>query len=196
MIYRDSLLVRQEADGPRVLLSIEEAVKLGANPGTIFLGLRDGAPIFGMGIAAAAVEKLMTRDDVAVTQLRGMAMQGTVPPEQLSAEIAMAKSMVTWHQRHGYLRQLRHPHRDEGGRLEARVPELQGRAFSTHRSGRDHAGDVRRRDKHARPAEAVSAGDVVVSGRLCRSGGDHRRRGSAARFSRNPGSAAPTSAIT
>jgi NAD+ diphosphatase len=48
-----------------------------------------------------AVEKLITRDDVAVTELRGMAMQGTAPPEQLSA-IAMAKSMVTWHQRHGF----------------------------------------------------------------------------------------------
>ena len=76
-------------------------VKLGANPGTIFLGLRDGAPVFGMGIAAQAVEKLLTRDDVAVSELRGMAMQGVVPPEQLSA-IAMAKSMVSWHQRHGF----------------------------------------------------------------------------------------------
>src|SRR6478736_2365316 len=101
VIYRDSLLVKQEADGPRVLLGVEEAVKLGANPGTIFLGLRDGAPVFGMGISAGAVEKLITRDDVAVTELRGMAMQGVVPPDQLSA-IAMAKSMVTWHQRHGF----------------------------------------------------------------------------------------------
>jgi NAD+ diphosphatase len=54
-----------------------------------------------MGIAAQAVEKLLTRDDVAVSELRGMAMQGVVPPDQLSA-IAMAKSMVTWHQRHGF----------------------------------------------------------------------------------------------
>jgi len=101
VIYRDSLVVRQEAGGARVLLSVDEAVKLGANPGTIFLGLRDGAPVFGMGIAAAAVEKLLGRDDVAVTELRGMVMQGAVPTEQLSA-IAMAKSMVSWHQRHGY----------------------------------------------------------------------------------------------
>jgi NAD+ diphosphatase len=63
--------------------------------------LRDGAPIFGMGIAAAAVEKLLTGQEAAVTELRGMAMQGVVPAEQLSA-IAMAKSMVTWHQRHGF----------------------------------------------------------------------------------------------
>ena len=101
VIYRDSLVVRQEAGGSRVLLSVDEAVKLGANPGTIFLGLRDGAPVFGMGIAAAAAEKLLGRDDVAVTELRGMVMQGAVPTEQLSA-IAMAKSMVSWHQRHGY----------------------------------------------------------------------------------------------
>jgi NAD+ diphosphatase len=63
--------------------------------------LRDGAAVFGMGIAAAAVENLLTRNDVAVSELRGMAMQGKVPPRELSA-IAMAKSMVGWHQRHGY----------------------------------------------------------------------------------------------
>jgi NAD+ diphosphatase len=101
VIYRDSLVVRQEQSGVRALLSIDEALKLGANPGTVFLGLRDGAPVFGMGIAPAAAEKLVGRGDVAVTELRGMAMQGVVPPDQLSA-IAMAKSMVSWHQRHGF----------------------------------------------------------------------------------------------
>src|SRR6202451_4016715 len=101
VVHRDSLVVAQDADSPRALLRIEEALKFGANPGTIFLGLREGAAIFGMGISAAAVEALLPRNDVKVSELRGMAMQGVVPPEQLSA-IAMAKSMVTWHQRHGY----------------------------------------------------------------------------------------------
>jgi len=101
VIYRDSLVVKPDGNGSRALLSVDEALKLGANPGTIFLGLRDGNAVFGMGISEAAVEKLLTRNDVAVTELRGMAMQGAVPVEQLSA-IAMAKSMVTWHQRHGF----------------------------------------------------------------------------------------------
>jgi NAD+ diphosphatase len=101
VVYRDSLVVKQGAEGPSALLTIDEALKFGANPGTVFLGLRDGAAVFGMGIAAPAVEKLLTRNDVAVSELRGMAMQGVVPPEQLSA-IAMAKSLVSWHQRHGY----------------------------------------------------------------------------------------------
>ncbi|MEH2474039.1 NAD+ diphosphatase [Nitrobacteraceae bacterium AZCC 2161] len=101
VVHRDSLVMKQEAGGPRALLTIDEALKFGANPGTVFLGLRDGAAVFGMGIGAAAVEKLLTRNDVALTELRGMAMQGVVPPEQLSA-IAMAKSLVSWHQRHGF----------------------------------------------------------------------------------------------
>jgi NAD+ diphosphatase len=101
VVHRDSLVVKQDAAGPRALLTIDEALQFGANPGTVFLGLRDGAAVFGMGIAASAVEKLLTRDDVAVSELRGMAMQGVVPPNQLSA-IAMAKSLVSWHQRHGF----------------------------------------------------------------------------------------------
>ena len=101
VVHRDSLVVAKENGGARALLTIDEAIKYGANPGTIFLGLREGAAVFGMGIGAPAVEKLLTRDDVGVSELRGMAMQGVVPADQLSA-IAMAKSLVNWHQRHGY----------------------------------------------------------------------------------------------
>jgi NAD+ diphosphatase len=101
VVHRDSLVVKRENGASRALLSIDEALKFGANPGTIFLGLRDGAAVFGMGISQAAAEKLINREDVAVTELRGMAMQGIVPPGELSA-VAMAKSLVSWHQRHGY----------------------------------------------------------------------------------------------
>ena len=101
VVHRDSLVVAKEGEATRALLSVDEALKFGANPGTIFLGLRDGAAVFGMGISAAAAEKLVTRNDVAVSELRGMAMQGILPSGELSA-IAMAKSLVSWHQRHGY----------------------------------------------------------------------------------------------
>ncbi|KZD22898.1 NAD(+) diphosphatase [Tardiphaga robiniae] len=101
VIYRDSLVMKKDGDAQRALLTIDEALKFGANPGTVFLGLRDGDAVFGMGISAPAVEKLLTRDDVVVSELRGMAMQGMVPPEQLSA-VAQAKSLVSWHQRHGF----------------------------------------------------------------------------------------------
>ena len=101
VVHRDSLVMKQDASGPRALLTIDEALSFGANPGTVFLGLRDGAAVFGMGIAPAAADRLLTRPDALVAELRGLAMQGAIPPEQLSA-IAMAKSLVSWHQRHGY----------------------------------------------------------------------------------------------
>lgn len=101
VVHRDSLVMRLDAGDPRALLTIPEALKAGANPGTIFLGLRDGAAVFGMGMSAPAAEALLTRSDYVLSELRGMAMQGVVPPDQLSA-IAMAKSLVSWHQRHGF----------------------------------------------------------------------------------------------
>lgn len=101
VIHRDSLLMTQGADGPRALLTLEEARRFGANPGTIFLGLKDGAPVFGMGISPTAAEELIGRHDVGVENLRAMAASGAVPAQELST-IAMAKSLVTWHQRHGF----------------------------------------------------------------------------------------------
>ena len=44
VVYRDSLVMKQEDSGPRALLTMKEALGYGANPGTIFLGMRDGAP--------------------------------------------------------------------------------------------------------------------------------------------------------
>jgi len=101
VVFRDSLVVKRDGEASHALLTIDEALKFGANPGTVFLGLRDGAAVFGMGISAASAERLIGRDDVAVSELRGMAMQGAIPADQLSA-VAMAKSLVNWHQRHGF----------------------------------------------------------------------------------------------
>ena len=101
VVHRDALVVKREGSASRALLTIDEALKFGANPGMVFLGLRDGAAVFGMGISPAAAEKLIGREDVAVSELRGMAMQGVIAPEQLSA-VAAAKSLVNWHQRHGF----------------------------------------------------------------------------------------------
>ena len=61
VVYRDSLVMKQDADGPRALLTLNEALKFGANPGTIFLGLRDGAAVFGMGISAPAAAGYLQR---------------------------------------------------------------------------------------------------------------------------------------
>ena len=177
VVYRDSLVVKQEAEGPRALLTIDEALKFGANPGTIFLGLRDGAAGVrhghrGGGGGKIADPRRRRRDR---TARHGDAGRGAARPAlgdrdgEIDGELASAPRL---------LRQLRHPHRDEGRRMEARLPQLQGRAFSAHRSGRDHAGDLRRQ-MPAGAAEAVPCRDVVVPGRIRRSRRNHRGRGPA-----------------
>ena len=194
VVHRDSLVVKQEADGPRALLTIDEALKFGANPGTIFLGLRDGAPVFGMGISAAAVESLLPRDDVKVSELRGMAMQGVVPPDQLSA-IAMAKSMVNWHQRHGYCANCGTRTAMKEGGWKRECPNCKAEHFprtdpvvimlvTLGRQGACWGGRSNSRRACIRASPASS-----------RPPRPSRTR-SAARSSRNPGSAAPTSIIT
>ena len=76
------------------------------------------------------------------------------------------------------LRQLRPADRRVAGRLEARMPGLQGRAFPAHRSGRDHAGD-RRRSLPARARGPLRAEHVVLPCGLRRAGRDHRGSGAA-----------------
>lgn len=101
VVHRDSLLIRRNGGRPTAALTLKEARGFGANPGTVFLGLRDGTPLFGMGIAATAAEALIGRPDVELGNLRAAITEGLLPVEELSA-IATAKSLVSWHQRHGY----------------------------------------------------------------------------------------------
>ena len=174
VVYRDSLVMKQEESGPRALLSIKEALDYGANPGTIFLGLADGAPVFGMGISPAASGKTGRPQR---RRGHGIARHGDAGPGadraivvdrdgEIAGELASAPRI---------LRQLRRAHLDEGRRLEARMRQLQGRAFPAHRSGRDHVRQPGRQGA-ARPAEAVHARHVFVPRRLCRSRRDHRGR--------------------
>lgn len=101
VVHRDSLLIRRNGGAPTALLTLEEARAYGANAGTVFLGLSDGKPVFGMGIAATSVEALLTHEEVAVNDLRGAITQGLLPVHELST-IAMAKALVAWHQRNGF----------------------------------------------------------------------------------------------
>ena len=123
----------------------------------------------------AAVEKLIGRDDVAVTELRGMAMQGAVPPDQLSA-IAMAKSMVSWHQRHGFCANCGTRTAMKEGGWKRDCPSCKAEHFP-----RTDPVVIMlvtsRRQMPARPPEAVSARHVFLPCRIRRGRRDHRGRG-------------------
>ncbi len=101
VVHRDSLLIHRNGERPTAALTLQQARGFGANPGTVFLGLRDGAPVFGMGIAAGPAEALAGRPDIELGNLRAAIAEGLLAVDELSA-IAVAKSLVGWHQRHGY----------------------------------------------------------------------------------------------
>ena len=93
----------------------QDARALGAAFENVFLGLDHGAaPRFGVGIAGEAVEALKTRSDLALIDLRSIAVQGLVDPAHLPP-LAEAKAMLHWHARHRFCSNCGAPSRSVGG---------------------------------------------------------------------------------
>jgi NAD+ diphosphatase len=83
------------------LFTLTQARALGPAVETVFLGHLDGAARFGHGLAQASAEALKARDDLMVTDLRSIAVQGLVDPDHLPP-IAEAKAVLHWHARHRF----------------------------------------------------------------------------------------------
>jgi len=83
------------------LFTHDEARALGPATETVFLGLLDGAPRFGIGIPQTSSEGLKTRGEFYVTDLRTIAVQGYVDANHLPP-IAEAKAVLQWHLRHRF----------------------------------------------------------------------------------------------
>lgn len=83
------------------LFTLAEARALAATTETIFLGMLDGAPRFGIGLAPADAEALKERAGFFVTDLRSIAVQGLVEADHLPP-IAEAKAVLHWHARHRF----------------------------------------------------------------------------------------------
>lgn len=83
------------------LFTLTEAQTLGAATETVFLGLLDGAPRFGHGLSPQLAEILKGRDDLSVTDLRSIAVQGLVAADHLPL-LAEAKAVLHWHARHRF----------------------------------------------------------------------------------------------
>jgi NAD+ diphosphatase len=83
------------------LFSSAEAGALGAGRESVLLGLLDGAPRFGLGLDAETVEHLKSRNDLKITDLRSIAVQGLVGADHLPP-LAEAKALLGWHARHRF----------------------------------------------------------------------------------------------
>jgi NAD+ diphosphatase len=97
----DLIVMKKAAPLSDPLFTLAQARAMDGAAESIFLGLIDGAPRFGVGITAAAAEALKTRDGFHVTDLRSIAVQGLVAADHLPP-IAEAKAVLHWHARHRF----------------------------------------------------------------------------------------------
>ena len=85
--------------GATAFLSASELARLTAHEEQVFLGTRNGTAVLGTLAPADAAEAFKDDPDFRVVDLRSVAVQGLVPGDELGA-LAMAKSLLFWHQRH------------------------------------------------------------------------------------------------
>lgn len=95
LICGDRIVLR----GETALIAPAEAV--GLEGGTrIFLGHRDGRPVFAAAAPAEAAERFAAAP-TRTLDLRSIATESAVEAEELGL-LAVAKSMLDWHARHGF----------------------------------------------------------------------------------------------
>jgi NAD+ diphosphatase len=67
----------------------------------VLLGMLDGRPLAGLLYEAAVADRIADAPSLSALDLRSIAVQGTVPPDELGM-LAQAKSLLSWHARHRF----------------------------------------------------------------------------------------------
>ena len=101
VIGGETVLMKSAGETCDPLFSPDEARAFAGSRETVFLGLMDAAPRFGLGLDATAVEPLKARSDLKLTDLRTVSVQGLVAAEHLPP-LAEAKALLGWHARHRF----------------------------------------------------------------------------------------------
>ena len=95
------IVTRRNGELGDALFTRDAAYALAPAQAGVFLGLCGGTGQFGVGIAPDAAEALKARDDLLVTDLRSIAVQGLVDAVHLPP-LAEAKAVLLWHARHRF----------------------------------------------------------------------------------------------
>jgi NAD+ diphosphatase len=95
------VVLRPGGSSHEALFPIEEARAFAPAAASIFLGLKDDAPRFGLGLDSEAIARLQTRSDLKLTDLRTIAVQDLVAAEHVPP-LAEAKAVLGWHARHRF----------------------------------------------------------------------------------------------
>jgi NAD+ diphosphatase len=97
----DIPLLRGRPEGLQGRFTLAEADALGTVRERAFLGLDGAVPVFAVLIDARSPDSDQGGSDLVGLDLRSLAVQGLLPPSVLG-ELAQAKSLMHWHQRHRF----------------------------------------------------------------------------------------------
>ena len=95
------IVLKRSANGFDALFSPHEVRALAPTAESVFLGIADNAGRFGIALDPEATKALKGRPDLLVIDLRSIAVEGLVGPDQL-APLAEAKALLAWHARHRF----------------------------------------------------------------------------------------------
>jgi NAD+ diphosphatase len=97
----ENIVMKSNGEQNDPLFTPAEAQALGAVRDSVFLGLLGDVPRFGFGLDAQAIEPLKARNDLNITDLRSIAVQGLVDAQHLPP-LSEAKALLGWHARHRF----------------------------------------------------------------------------------------------
>jgi NAD+ diphosphatase len=101
LIGGELVVMKKSGEALDPLFSAGEAQAFPWMRESVFLGLMDGAPRFGIGLDPAPLEPLKMRSDLKLTDLRSIAIHNLVATEHLPP-LAEAKAVLGWHARHRF----------------------------------------------------------------------------------------------
>jgi NAD+ diphosphatase len=101
LVAGDIPVLRAQGEGATAFLPTSDLARLAAQEEQVFLGTRHGTAVLGTLAPADAAEAFKDDPAFRVVDLRSVAVQGLVPADELGA-LAMAKSLLFWHQRHRF----------------------------------------------------------------------------------------------
>jgi NAD+ diphosphatase len=101
VVAGDKPMLRRDGEGFTIWHEAEAAFGLGPIEQEVFLGREGEAGRFGLRVSGDLAANIAADPHLLVLDLRSLAVQGLVPPDELGA-VGETKAMTDWHARHGF----------------------------------------------------------------------------------------------
>src|ERR1700689_1422348 len=128
LIGGELVLMKKSGEAFDPLFSSDEARGFEGARETVFLGLLDDAPRFGINLDPASLEPLKTRNDLKMIDLHTISVRSMVDADHLPP-LAEAKALLGWHTRHRFCPNCGAPTRSVDGGWRRDCPSCKTQHF-------------------------------------------------------------------